>query len=294
MPDHIATVASDPVPWVIITGMSGAGRTSALHQLEDMGYQAIDNLPLAVVPALVEQSVDPNIPTALGVDLRGKDFSPSIFVDQIQDLRADNRFDVTVVFMDCEDDVLLRRFSETRRSHPLTVGRSLQDAIAEERRLLAPILEISDMTVDSVRLRPVDLRQLLRARFSLSPGPGMAVFVKSFSFRRGLPSEADLVFDVRFLRNPYWVNELRAKTGQDMQVADYIAQDHAWLPFKERLTGLISSLLALYEGGGKNYLTIAIGCTGGQHRSVFAAESLAALLREQGGDIQLSHRDLTG
>ena len=294
MPDDTVTAASGPVPWVIITGMSGAGRTSALHQLEDMGYQAIDNLPLAVVPALVDQSVDPTIPTALGVDLRGKDFSPHAFVAQIRQLRADDRFDVTVVFMDCGDDVLLRRFSETRRSHPLGPGRSVQEAIAEERRLLEPILQISDMTVDSVRLRPVDLRRLLGARFSLNPGPGMAVFIKSFSFRRGLPSEADLVFDVRFLRNPYWADDLRVKTGRDPDVAGYIAEDHAWAPFRAQLTGLISSLLPLYEEGGKNYLTIAIGCTGGQHRSVFAAESLSARLREQGCDVHLSHRDLPG
>lgn len=294
MPDHIPTAASDPVPWVIITGMSGAGRTSALHQLEDMGYQAIDNLPLAVVPVLVEQSVDPTIPTALGVDLRGKDFSPHIFVGQIRCLRKDTRFDVTVVFMDCDDDVLLRRFSETRRSHPLAAGRSLQDAITEERRLLEPILHISDMTVDSARLRPVELRRLLRTRFLPGTGPGMAVFVKSFSFRRGLPSEADLVFDVRFLRNPYWAGDLRAKTGRDPDVAGYIGEDHTWPPFKERLTGLIASLLPLYEEGGKNYLTIAIGCTGGQHRSVFAAESLGTWLREQECDVHLSHRDLPG
>jgi len=276
---------------VLVTGMSGAGRSTALRVLEDEGYEAIDNLPLSLLSAVVNE-VGLQRPIAVGVDIRNRDFAVGPVLDQLDGLAANARFALTLLFVDCDDEVLGRRFTETRRRHPLAQGRPVADGIALERRLVAPLRARADLVIDSTHLTPADLRQQLLARFGLAGTLGMAVFVTSFSYRQGLPREADLVFDVRFLANPHYDPLLKPLSGQDAAVADYVTQDPGFLPFFSQLTGMLAGLLPRYEREGKSYLTIAVGCTGGRHRSVFVAERLAAWLGDSGRPVHLAHRDI--
>jgi len=276
---------------VLVTGMSGAGRSTALRVLEDEGYEAIDNLPLGLLPAVVNE-VGLQRPVAVGVDIRTRDFAVGPVLDQLDSLAANPGFATTLLFVDCDDEVLGRRFTETRRRHPLAQGRPVADGIAMERRLVAPLRERADLVIDSSHLAPADFRQQLLGRFGLEGTLGMSIFVTSFSFRQGLPREADLVFDVRFLANPHYDPALKPLSGQDTAVADYVARDAGFAPFFGQLTAMLEGLLPCYEREGKSYLTIAVGCTGGRHRSVFVAERLAAWLVARGRPVHLAHRDI--
>ncbi|WP_299625572.1 RNase adapter RapZ [Pelagibius sp.] len=276
---------------VLVTGMSGAGRSTALRILEDEGYEAIDNLPLNLLEAVVG-AVGLKRPIAVGVDIRTRDFAVGPVLERLDALTVDPRFAATLLFVDCEDEVLGRRFTETRRRHPLAQDRPVADGIVAERRLLAPLRERADLMIDSSNLTPADFRTWLLGHVGLDSAGGMAVFVTSFSFRQGLPREADLVFDVRFLANPHYDPELRPLSGRDAAVADYIGRDPGFGPFLDHLTQMLAPLLPRYEREGKSYLTIAIGCTGGRHRSVFLAERLAAWLGAQGRSVHLDHRDI--
>lgn len=276
---------------VLVTGMSGAGRSTALRILEDEGYEAIDNLPLNLLEGVVG-AVGLKRPIAVGVDIRTRDFAVGPVLERLDALTADPRFAATLLFVDCEDEVLGRRFTETRRRHPLAQDRPVADGIVAERRLLAPLRERADLMIDSSNLTPADFRTWLLGHVGLDSAGGMAVFVTSFSFRQGLPREADLVFDVRFLANPHYDPELRPLSGRDAAVADYIGRDPGFGPFLDHLTQMLRPLLPRYEREGKSYLTIAIGCTGGRHRSVFLAERLAAWLGAQGRSVHLDHRDI--
>ena len=276
---------------VLVTGMSGAGRSTALRILEDEGYEAIDNLPLNLLEAVVG-AVGLKRPIAVGVDIRTRDFAVGPVLERLDALTADPRFAATLLFVDCEDEVLGRRFTETRRRHPLAQDRPVADGIVAERRLLAPLRERAELMIDSSNLTPADFRTWLLGHVGLDSAGGMAVFVTSFSFRQGLPREADLVFDVRFLANPHYDPELRPLSGRDAAVADYIGRDPGFGPFLDHLTQMLAPLLPRYEREGKSYLTIAIGCTGGRHRSVFLAERLAAWLGAQGRSVHLDHRDI--
>lgn len=276
---------------VLVTGMSGAGRSSALKVLEDEGWEAIDNLPLSLLDAVVGE-VGLQRPIALGVDIRTRDFAVGPVLGQLDALARDPRFASTLLFVDCEDEVLGRRYTETRRRHPLAEGRPVADGIAAERRLVAPLRERADLMIDTSSLTPADFRAQLLGHVGLAAGGGMSVFVTSFSFRQGLPREADLVFDVRFLANPHYDPALRPLSGRDEAVAAYVSRDPGFEPFFAQLTAMLAPLLPRYEREGKSYLTIAIGCTGGRHRSVFTAERLAAWLGEQGRPVHLGHRDI--
>jgi UPF0042 nucleotide-binding protein len=276
---------------VLVTGMSGAGRSTTLKALEDVGYEAIDNLPLHLVATIVHEG-GLESPVAIGVDIRTRNFAAEPFLDALGRLESDPKLAVTLLFVDCEEEVLRRRFTETRRRHPLAQGRPLSDGIAAERRLVAPLRKRADMTVDTSTLSPQDLRRVISAQLGLSEAQGMAVFVTSFSYKNGLPREADLVFDVRFLRNPHYDPELKPLTGRDPSVAAYVAGDPDFAPFFGGLSRLLKRLLPRYEREGKSYLTIAIGCTGGRHRSVALAEKLAAELTHVGRSVTLNHREL--
>ncbi len=278
-------------PVLLVTGMAGAGRSLALDTAEDLGYEVIDNLPLALIPSLFVGASDK--PLALGVDLRTRDFSIARFLEVSDALRVTPNLQPRLIFLDCADEVLLRRFSETRRRHPLAVDRPLARGIETERRLIQPIRSRADLVIDTSALRPADFRRLLGGHLSLAraAGGGLVVFVTSFSYRFGLPMEADLVLDVRFLRNPHYQPELRDKTGRDPDVAAYIAEDPALEPFFQGLTAWLKPLLPLYEAEGKSYLTFAVGCTGGRHRSVYIAERLARWLTEQQRQVVIAHRD---
>ncbi|HZD25784.1 MAG TPA: RNase adapter RapZ [Alphaproteobacteria bacterium] len=292
--DRRGAGSAPPVHVVLITGLSGAGKTSALKAMEDLGYEAIDNLPLSLMRRLVAPltETERGHALAIAVDFRTRDFSVTSFDRMCAKLRAQGNVRLKVVYLDCDNDVLARRFTETRRRHPLADDRPVMDGIIRERALIAPIAERADLVVDTSLFTGAELKRLLGGHFRLGADAGPTVSVLSFSYRKGLPREADLVFDVRFLSNPHYVDALRPLTGLDAGVADYVAADPAFAPFLDELERMLLRLLPLYQREGKSYLTIAVGCTGGRHRSVFIAERLAAALRQAGHDVQVRHRDL--
>ncbi len=279
----------------LITGLSGAGRTLSLKALEDVGYEAIDNLPLSLIESLLypltQQRGGSERAIAIAVDFRQRNFSAKAFDQATAPLAARDDIDLNVVFLDCDNEVLARRFTETRRRHPLGEDRPVMDGITRERQLLAPIKDRADLLIDTSNLTVGELRALVGGHFRLADAPSLAVSVLSFSYRQGLPREADLVFDVRFLANPHYVDELRPLTGRDPGVGAYVAADPACEPFLASLSQMLETLLPLYQREGKSYLTVAIGCTGGRHRSVYSAEELTRRLTAAGHEVQVRHRD---
>ncbi len=274
---------------VLITGMSGAGRSTALKVLEDSGFEAVDNLPLSLLGAV---TAAPAKPLALGLDTRTRGFSAERILRVLDELRARGEWRPALLFMTCDDDVLQRRYTETRRRHPLATDRPVLDGIAIERRMLAPLLGAADLVVDTTDLALADLRRLLRAHFAGDDQGGLSINVLSFSYRLGVPREADLVIDVRFLRNPYYDPVLRPLDGTDAAVGAHVEADPDFGAFFENLTRLVGPLLPRYQAEGKSYLTIAVGCTGGRHRSVYTVERLGAWLGSLGRRVALRHRDL--
>jgi RNase adaptor protein for sRNA GlmZ degradation len=273
---------------VVVTGLSGAGRSTALKMLEDLGYEAIDNPPLDLLNSIASEDG----PLALGIDIRTRNFAAEPILGHLDRLGAEPGLAVTLLFLDCDDEVLERRFTETRRRHPLAQDRRVADGIAAERRLIAPLRARADLMLDTSNLNPTELRRVLGGHLGLDRAPGLAIFVTSFAYRAGLPREADLVFDVRFLANPHYQADLREFDGRDPRVAAYVEGDPAYSAFFDRLTGMLGPLLPRYEREGKSYLTVAIGCTGGRHRSVVVAERLAAWLSGLDRRVNLSHREL--
>lgn len=281
---------------VVVTGMSGAGRSSVLRALEDMGYEAVDNPPLHLLDALVlgeGGGASTPRPLALGIDSRTRGFDVDRVMAALDRLEAHPGCETRLVFVDCDDAVLVRRYTETRRRHPLAVDRPLNDGIVLERRLVGPLKERAFLRLDTSTIPPGRLKSLLEEAFALDSQSDMAVFLTSFGFRNGLPREADLVFDVRFLDNPHYDPALRPQTGLDAAVAAFVTADPDWAAFFDRLTDLLALLLPRYAREGKSYLTIAIGCTGGRHRSVYTTARLAAWLTDQGIRAHATHRDLT-
>ncbi|WP_212523720.1 RNase adapter RapZ [Actibacterium sp. MT2.3-13A] len=276
---------------VLITGPSGAGRSTVLKALEDLGYEVIDNLPLTLVPRLLD---GPPLgqPLALGLDPRNRDFSVAALADLAAQLRAAPNVDVEIVFVDCQGDVLLRRFSETRRRHPLAPAESPAEGIARELDLLGPVRALADMLIDTSELTPHELRAEVARWFGTAGAPRLAVSVHSFSYKRGVPRGADMVFDCRFLRNPYWEPALRGLDGQAEEVAAYVAQDARFQPFFDKVLDLALLLLPAYRDEGKSHLSIAFGCTGGQHRSVMVVEKLSNALADAGWRVSKRHREL--
>lgn len=276
---------------VLVTGMSGAGRSVALKFFEDLGYEAVDNLPLSML-GMLTRGVDMARPVAIGVDTRTRGFSADVLLKLVRAVKTRLEDRAALLFLDCDDDVLIRRFKETRRRHPLALDRPVSDGIRIERTLLAPLRDAADLVIDTSVLMPSELRRLLAGRFGLGVGGELTVTVISFAYRQGVPREADLVFDTRFLRNPHYDESLKPYDGRDQAVAAYIEADPDFARFFEDLTRLVGPLLPRFLGEGKSYLTVAIGCTGGRHRSVFVAERLAAWLGAQGFKAGVSHRDV--
>jgi RNase adapter protein RapZ len=285
-------------PFVLVTGLSGAGRMTALNALEDMGYVAVDNMPLPLLGDLMRSTAGGSgtiaPPLAFGVDTRTFGFDPQELVRRVRKLRQRPDLDAKLLFLECDTEALQRRYTESRRPHPMAPDRPVMDGIVEERRQIGWMRDSADVLVDTSSLTPHALKQLLAGHFALGPRTGTRLSVMSFSFRRGLPREADLVFDVRFLKNPHYEPALKPLTGRDPAVASFIATDPDYQPFLERLTGLIGPLLPRFDAEGKSYLTIAVGCTGGRHRSVALAEALADWLRRAGRSVTLTHRDADG
>jgi UPF0042 nucleotide-binding protein len=274
---------------VLVTGMSGAGRTTCLKLLEDLGFEAVDNLPVNLLGRVVREDTDGPERLAIGMDSRTRGFSPERVLAALQQARAAGG--TCLLFFECDDEVLRRRFTETRRRHPLADMAGVADALAAERALMAPVKQAADMVIDTSDLAIPDLRRLLTGRFGADVA-SLAITVMSFAYRNGLPREADLVFDVRFLHNPHYVDALRPATGRDLAVQDHIREDPAFGPFVADLRDLLLPLLPRYRSEGKSYLTIAFGCTGGRHRSVFLAELTARWLQESGWEATTVHRDL--
>jgi len=281
---------------LVVTGMSGAGKSSALKVFEDLGYEAIDNIPLRLLNALLHPTAGGPAPrhggVAATVDIRTRDFSVDAFLADLVPLTSDPELDVRLVFFDCDEDVLSRRYTATRRRHPLAEDRPLRDGIRHEREVMVLLRDRADVVIDTSMMAIGELRTTLMEQFKLEEGPGLTISIVSFSYRRGLPRQADLVFDVRFLANPHYEEVLRDRTGLDEEVADFVAADPVFGPFFDNLAALVLSLLPHYGREGKTYLTIAVGCTGGRHRSVFVAERISQLLHDQDHRVSVRHRDI--
>jgi RNase adapter protein RapZ len=276
--------------FVVVTGMSGAGKSVALQALEDVGFETVDNLPVALISAIVTAHEDHSI--AIGVDARTRDFDAQQLLAVIEGLRRHGKMKVGLVFVDADTDALVQRYTETRRPHPMAHERPIADGIEMERRLLAPMRSGVDLLVDTTRLAPADLKRIVQGQFSGTGQRRMQMFLMSFGFRHGLPREADQVLDVRFLKNPHYEPDLRPLTGLDPAVGAYIEKDPAAALFLERATALLEPLLPLYEREGKSYFTMAIGCTGGQHRSVYMVERLKRWFNTLGIPVDVRHRDI--
>ncbi len=281
---------------VLVTGLSGAGKASILRALEDLGFETVDNPPLAMLEAVVG---DGTLPLAAGIDSRTRDFDAAVAVRLCERLRRHPKIAVTLIFAAAEPEVLLRRFTETRRRHPLTpggpLGSRVADGIARETALLAPLRAAADWVIDTSDRPLPELRRMIERRFRPEGGSaaGLSIAVVSFAYPKGLPREADLVFDLRFLRNPHYDPVLRPLTGRDPAVAAYVEADPDFPAFWRRMTALLDPLLPRYVAEGKKYLTIALGCTGGRHRSVLVAERLVDHLLRQGWRADVTHRELT-
>lgn len=278
---------------VILTGISGAGRTAALRVFEDLGYFGVDNLPPALLPDLAARCHDQGDIDRLAVvmDLRAGHFFAAL-PEAIATVRAEG-FDVEIIYLDASDEALIQRFRETRRKHPLyDEAGSVIESIQHERVELAPVREVADRVLDTSRVSPRDLASDLRARYATAERPGgLQITVVSFGFKHGIPLDADLMFDLRFLRNPHWDLSLRHMTGRDKPVQDYIDADPRSGAFLEHIQNLLAFAVPAYREEGKAYLTVAIGCTGGQHRSVCFAERIGRFLRDQGDSVSVSHRE---
>lgn len=286
-----------PKQILLVTGMSGAGKSTVLRTLEDLGWETVDNLPLLLLNRLLDTAPsesaegDDDRPLAVGIGVATRGFDAESIVRRIKKLREDHGHDIGTLFLECAGSELERRYSETRRRHPLAQDRPATDGIARERELLAPLRGWSNRLIDTTSLAANELAHQIRETFS-GEGLETTLSVVSFGYSRGLPSNADLVFDMRFLRNPHWVESLRPGTGKDADVSAYIAADPAYPQAMIEIESLLLLLLPRYEAEGKAYVTIAFGCTGGRHRSVHVAERIAARLREEGFSPTVTHRDL--
>jgi UPF0042 nucleotide-binding protein len=284
-----------PLQIIIISGLSGSGKSTAMRTLEDTGFYCIDNMPATLIPTFVElcqHSTRGLSKVAIVVDIRGKEFLED-FQKMAQDLKNKGH-EVRILFLESADDVLIRRYSETRRSHPVGKerGLSLPEAVREERGEMAFLREIADEVIDTSTLNVHQLRGIIMDHLLPATAQRMKVTFLSFGYSYGIPTEADIVMDVRLLPNPFFVRELRGLTGKNKKVRNYVLKQEETVTFLERFSGMIQYLIPLYEKEGKSYLTIAIGCTGGKHRSVVITEHVAAMLGQRDQRITVRHRDV--
>ncbi|WP_375573394.1 MULTISPECIES: RNase adapter RapZ [Seohaeicola] len=276
---------------VLVTGPSGAGRSTAINALEDSGFEAIDNLPISMLPRLLD-GPPLSRPLALGLDVRNRDFSTNALIETIDRLGLTPGLEPALLYLDSRAEVLERRYSETRRRHPMSPAESPEIGIARELDLLGPIRARADILIDTSDLTPHELRAEIERMFTGTGGRHLAVTINSFSYKRGMPRGMDTVFDCRFLRNPYWEESLRALDGRDPRVAAHIAGDPRQEAFFAKVLDLILLLLPAYKEEGKSHFAIGFGCTGGQHRSVAMTEKLALTLAKEGWQVSIRHREL--
>ena len=274
---------------LLVTGMSGAGKSTVLDALEDMGWEVVDNLPADLLTAFVRGGSEcRTVNVAVGMDVRSRGFDPVTLGDLIHSIDG---FEPELLYLDCSGRELIRRYDETRRLHPLAPDRPPEDGIARERQLTLPLRTAADSLIDTTDLSPAELRDELRRRFGDNTDQPVLT-IASFSFARGISRTADLVFDLRFLPNPHWVEELRPLTGTDQAVRTYLEREPAWFETIDRIESLLIDWIPRYWAAGKSYVTVAFGCTGGRHRSVAAAVELAERLRRAGFAPNVRHRDL--
>lgn len=281
---------------LIISGLSGSGKSVALHVLEDLGYYCIDNMPAALLKSVVvevmQQDENPEVRVAVGVDARNREGDLKALPSLIDNLQQD---DVTteLLFLQADDEVLLKRFSETRRRHPLAEpGTELRQAIELERKLLGPVINAADLIIDTTHTSVYELAEAIRDRVDRRKSNTLSVLIESFGFKHGIPADADFVFDLRCLPNPYWQSSLRSKTGLDPEVCEFLDQQPPFKQMYEDILDFLSRWIPQYVGFDRNYLTVAIGCTGGQHRSVYMAEKLTASLKKIHDPVLTRHKEL--
>lgn len=275
---------------VFVIGPSGAGRSTAINVFEDLGFDTISNLPLSLFGRVISGPAStPRL--ALGLDVRNRDFSVDAILAALESVATADQA-AELLFLECSTDVLLRRYSETRRRHPLAQSNSPAFGIAKERELLALIRERADHLIDTTNMTPHDLKADISRRFADDAAAELVLSVESFSYKRGLPRGVDMIFDVRFLANPHWETDLRALDGRAPEVAAYVEADARFADFFMKLCDLVESLLPAFKAEGKTYLSVGLGCTGGQHRSVAVAEKLANALAEKGLQVSTRHREL--
>lgn len=279
---------------VIISGRSGSGKSSALHSLEDLGFYCIDNLPIALLPALVRETENEEKLSRVAVSIDARNL-PHAFehIHEVLHQLPSDEYQLDIVYLDASPDVLIQRFSATRRKHPLTSGNlSLAEAIATEKQLLQPIADLADLTLDTTSMSVHELRSQIKLRVAEKEGSEIAILFHSFGFKHGVPVDADFVFDVRNLPNPYWDATLRQCTGLDAPIIDFLQREQSVLAMLDDIGGFVRRWLPSFIEANRSYLTIAIGCTGGQHRSVYLAEQLAAQFKTTYPQVQVRHREL--
>jgi len=277
---------------VILTGPGGSGRSTAIGALEDIGFEAIDNLPISFLPRLFGAE-PPQRPVVIGVDPRNREFDVERLLASLVEIEAATGIQPVTVYLDCDAPTLARRYSETRRRHPMSPDGTPQLGIEREIALLAPLREAADILIDTGQLTPRDLRAEIARHFGHDGTAGdLAVSLMSFSYKRGIPRGADMIIDVRFLRNPHWDACLRPRDGRDAPVAEHIRADANFAPFYARLTELLRFLLPAYRSEGKSYFGLGLGCTGGRHRSVMLVEALSKTLADEKWRVSIRHRDL--
>jgi len=277
---------------LLVTGMSGAGKSTALQVLEDLGWETLDNFPLRLLANLLDTYGESQMPIAIGLDSRTRGFAPQDIIRECEGLGARDGVNLTTLFIDSSDGELQRRYNETRRPHPMARERQVAEGIRDERSLLEPLRNWAEVLIDTSEYSTNQLQQVIRERFGEKDVQGMTITVTSFGFARGMPPLADLLFDMRFLDNPHWIGELRDLTGLDKPVADHIRRDPAFDPAFTSICNTLLELLPRYAAQDRSYLNIGFGCTGGRHRSVFSAEAAAQVLREAGFSPTVVHRNL--
>ena len=273
---------------IIITGASGAGRTTAINVFEDVGFETVDNIPISMIDSLV-LSKTRNKNLALGVDIRTREFSPENLRKLLSKYK---KMVVKIIFLDCDSNKLLKRFNETRRSHPLSGVKSLSEALAEEMEYLKPIKDFANIIIDTTDYSPADLREKLLNNLSIAKIKKFSILIQSFSYKNGLPRNLDMIFDCRFLKNPYWISHLKKLDGRDKKVQDFLSSSREFKIFFSKVLSLINFLIPQVQKEGKSQFSIGFGCTGGQHRSVVFVNMLRNKLNSDGHNVLSNHRDL--
>ena len=273
---------------ILVIGQSGAGRTTVIHILDDQGFDTLDNVPVHLIPRVVPRELVDK-PLALGLDIRSKSFSLQNLMQEISNWKALSKSSVVILFLECSLDILIKRFSLTRRPHPVLGENNLELSIKRELKLIAPLREKADFVLDTSNTSPNELRLKLGSIFPLAKNRSIQIMLQSFSFRSGSPSGLDMVFDCRFLKNPNWEDGLKDLNGTDVEVKDYLRKDKSWASFNKCLMQMLLTIIPAFEKEGKSYLSIGLGCTGGQHRSVFVAEKLFKHLKEENYDVKILH-----